>query len=430
MKRTLTICAAMILCAGALVFVLRVSAADETPDQLIAKARSLVSYSLAGPFELRANLEIVQPNGKKQKGTYTLDWAAPDRFREEIHWPGYDEIKIASGTTLYRKQSTADRPLCAYQIEALMNPESALRQFQSDLAFFVKSIQVSGSTNRQVLSPPKVMDIGLGSPWYEKCVNLALEQVCVNPEHEWAFDIALPNLGNNALIEYQDYRRFSGGFYPWSRHFTERGITAIEADVKKMRSMREFSPDTFTPPADAHTISLCSGEIAPRRLPFEPQLPLPWEDFPNPEIFSGVVNINGTLDRAAILESGGPKADADLKQFANQIRFIPATCDGKPVQSEGVFVLEAGDVQGGPGRFTQGRRKWLYHPDLPSLPQPTLFGCRIQPQGARTDCSLGGDHAGRKSACPRSSAETGIWFRPRSNQYYPECISTQTCSRP
>jgi hypothetical protein len=384
MKRSLPVLAAITLCAGAMFMTHRSSAADETPEELIAKARSLVSYSLAGPFELDANLEIVQQNGKKQKGVYILDWAAPDKFREEIHIPGYDEVKIASGTTLYRKQSTVDQPLRAYQIEALMNQDAVLNGFQSALISYMKLKATAVSAGDQPWPSPKVVTMGPGSPWYEKCVSVSWGEVCIDPEHEWPFEIVPAGLGNSPLIEYADYRKFHGGFYPSNRRFMERGVTIIQADVKKMSSMRDFSADAFTLPQDAQTISWCPGEITPQRLPLKPLLPLPWEDFPDPEVFFGVVNANGTLDKAVILESGGPKADADLRKFASQLAFSPATCDGKPVQSEGVFALDAGDVQGGLGNIPDAGKNGYTVPTCVRCPDPHYSdeGFKNKVQGA------------------------------------------------
>ncbi|MGC1108076.1 MAG: hypothetical protein WA876_16220 [Candidatus Acidiferrales bacterium] len=101
-------------------------------EEFIDKARDAVSLRAVGPVEIQADVKIALLKGKTALGTYKLDWAAPDRFRREIHFPGYDEVSVASGGTFYRKRSADFTPLAIFRIEELMSPSEIIAQFQRD----------------------------------------------------------------------------------------------------------------------------------------------------------------------------------------------------------------------------------------------------------------------------------------------------------
>jgi hypothetical protein len=45
-------------------------------------------------FRFKANVQI-EIQGKQTEGTYQLLWNGPEQWREDIHFPAYDEIKVA-----------------------------------------------------------------------------------------------------------------------------------------------------------------------------------------------------------------------------------------------------------------------------------------------------------------------------------------------
>ncbi|MFZ0213919.1 MAG: energy transducer TonB [Candidatus Acidiferrales bacterium] len=353
MRQTLPFLAAMILCAGAMFVAHRSSAADETPadetpEQLIAKARSLVSYSLAGPFELQANLEIVQLNGKKQKGVY-IDWAAPDKFREEIHWPRYDEIKIASGTTLYIKRSQNYTPLRAFEIERLMNVTNAIDDIQRELAAHAKSyVSATDAPGESSDDFAPHYSARMMGQVHARCESIfgAGATICIDADTGRPLEIEIINSAGLELMDYDDYTQVGSAQFARVRSYSEGSSAAIRATFKQASQVKDFPVDVFTPPRDAEMWDWCDNEIAPQRLPLKPPVPVTAETFTGPEVLDLFVDGEGTPTRATVLASGGPSADAATRELMSVARFTPAKCGAKSVKSESLYTLSGLDFLG------------------------------------------------------------------------------------
>src|SRR5437867_478162 len=68
----------------------------EEAASLLARAQALTDLRAAGnpAFRLRAHV-IVWGHGQGLEGEYDLVWAAPERWREEMTLPGYNEVVVA-----------------------------------------------------------------------------------------------------------------------------------------------------------------------------------------------------------------------------------------------------------------------------------------------------------------------------------------------
>lgn len=332
---------AAILLVIALCLASSVSAQKETPDELLTKARNAISPSLMGPHHLEAQVTVLLADGTKGKGSYSLDWAAPDRFREEIHLPGYDEIKVASGTTLYRKRSADYIPARVFQLEMLMNPTADLDQSQTDISQLLHEPGFKASSKDQAaVAQLAVSRIKIGDG-EAICISptSGVPEACFDPGHGWPLEVTEDIPETEERLTFSNYASLGHGHVPRERRFSENGATTIEARVKKLTSRQQFDADTFAPPAGAEQIPWCSDMVPPVRQTIKTQLSLSADDLPEPEFLYGLVGADGTLRRFSIIESGGPKADAAVQSIAESIRFAPATCGEKPIESEARFTI-------------------------------------------------------------------------------------------
>jgi hypothetical protein len=87
--------------------------ASDTPDRQDVVRRIEQAVSKTNIFELpsfrmKANLQI-DNNGKPLAGTYQLLWNDPDQWKEEISFPGYNEVQVGGKgiitITQYRRYS-------------------------------------------------------------------------------------------------------------------------------------------------------------------------------------------------------------------------------------------------------------------------------------------------------------------------------------
>lgn len=340
----------------------------EASEDLVNKARNMVSLSLAGPIEIQADVKIFLPNGQEENGTYKLHWAAPDRFRREIHLPAYDEISVASNGILYRKRSKDFTPLSVFELQDLMDVSGTLENIAHDIAAYRRSpVQKSPTSEAQVsvyerLFPEKATCLALDGP---------IEELCVDPEFGWATEIAMSGPFRQDSIKYGEYVPINNALLPRNRTYLEKKKPVVQADVRQFTFVQNFSANEFTPPPGADQVAWCWNEVPALRLPLKAATSVTAEDFPVPEILDGFVNGDGTLTRMVILNSGGPSADAASEKLMNLIHFTPASCSGKPIASEVEFRVSGDEfVSVPPSDAPQAGENGYTKPDCIYCPQP------------------------------------------------------------
>ena len=374
MKRIAKATGAAFLLAGALLLAPSLPARKLSADELLTKARNQINPSLAGPHHLLAQVTVLVANKKEAKGTYILDWAAPDRFREEIHLPGYDEVKVALGTTLYRKRNLDYIPARVFQLEELMNPTADLDQFVVDVSKQLHPAGFKATPEDTAAVAQLAVTKAQINNFQAYCISPAMSnpEVCVDEIQGFPLEITQGNAEVDESFEFGDYSMLKEARISRERQFVENGATVIEAQVKKLSAVQQFDPATFKPPADAAQFSWCEDMTPAMRQPLKAPATISPDDFQGPEVMYGLVRRDGSLQRITIVESGGAKADADVRTLANSIRFAPATCAGKPVESETRFMVGAMDFISSTdtGGVPEGGAKGFTTPSCEYCPTP------------------------------------------------------------
>ncbi len=339
------LCAAVLCVAAALA--LRVFADKKpTPEEIIAKAKDVVSLGLVGPFEMQAEVRIATAGGA-QKGTYVLDWAAPDRFRREIHLPGYDEVSVANGATLYRKRSTDYMPLVVFRLEELMNPEEMIAEFQRDAALLASGTASGAKTVKSGQLPRIARERFNTMMTKGSCISIPAhfyEELCVDANDGQPTEISRRSTADDEAILYNNYENAGSGFLARQRQYFGTEKRVEEADITRFTKVDRFPPDTFVPPVGAEQLDWCYDENPARLLPFKAPPRVHPEDFTNPETLDAFVSADGTLTRFEMIGAGGAVGDAAIRKISDTMRFSPATCGGKPMASETPVVIGEMDI--------------------------------------------------------------------------------------
>ncbi|MGB6483241.1 MAG: energy transducer TonB [Candidatus Acidiferrales bacterium] len=397
MRRNLSLVATIVMCVAGVIAAAHVFAAVQAPstnpnaeaEEFIDKARDVVSLSAVGPVEIQADVKIAPLKGKTGLGTYKLDWAAPDRFRREIHFPGYNEVSVASGRTFYRKQSTDFTPLAIFRLEELMSPSETIAQFRRDE---VSAAAAAGSPN--TIPVPKPGNVGINANGLatakETCITISAsiyEELCTEP-NGWLSKAFLRSTADDEIIEYGEYKQVGSGFVARERKYLEGGNVPEEVHVKSIVSITDFPANTFDPPTGAEKVDWCYDETPAQMLPLQGPLPVTADDFQDSEILDAFVNTDGLASHLTIIATGGPAADSGIRKLANLIRFTPAMCGGKPVASERPIIIGDMDIDMGMAEFPDEKvipktgEKGYAHPDCIRCPTPSYsdegFRNRIQ----------------------------------------------------
>ncbi|HEV2489509.1 MAG TPA: energy transducer TonB [Candidatus Acidoferrales bacterium] len=343
MKRTVTVSLAATLSVFAYVLASPHVTQGQSSSELISKA--LDAVSIPGPHHLEAQVIVSLADGTQGKGTYSLDWAAPDRFREEIHIPGYDEIKVASGTTLFRKRSVEYIPAQVFELEDLMNPAATIDRFQRDLLLLIQQAKSNPQSGDDAgaahleLTQVKIDDNEASCVWAASTVP----ELCTDAKRGWPLELTDDVPETDVRLQFNNYASLGSGHFSRHRLYSENGVITVEAKVKKLSPVKQFDAAAFSPPEGADQSSWCSDMVPPLRQPLRVTIPISPNDFPKPEVLYGLVSADGELKNSRVIQSAGPDADADVQKIANSIHFTPATCGGKPIESETRFMVVDSD---------------------------------------------------------------------------------------
>jgi hypothetical protein len=108
-----TLLAALLLTLSSLL-----SSSDKTHEglEILEQARSRSDIRELPSFTMKATVKI-ENQGKLLEGKYALLWNGPDQWREEISFPGFDEIRIGGSGTVALKRNLDFLPLRIHQLE-------------------------------------------------------------------------------------------------------------------------------------------------------------------------------------------------------------------------------------------------------------------------------------------------------------------------
>src|SRR6266852_339471 len=99
-------------------------------------------------FRLRVRFRAFGMRSGDAEGAYLLEWADPDRFREEITLANFHEIRVVAGGKLWRSRSLPFLPLPAMQITYFMNVSGRIRPNSKDRLGKISEAQLNGSPIR------------------------------------------------------------------------------------------------------------------------------------------------------------------------------------------------------------------------------------------------------------------------------------------
>ena len=283
-------------------------------------------------FEMKATVQIAT-QGKLTDGTYQLLWNGPERWREEIRFPGYTEVQVGGNGTVSIQRSTAFLPLLIYHLHAALGYGSGA----------LVSGGASGSLVQSGLAPTdKVKKIRQRKEHGEA-------QTCVEYEDEVkrSLDICVSE-ATNTLVRSASYLdkdiqpAGSGKVYPRLLSSIEAGKTVARVNITDFTTPAQFPPDSFNPPAGVSPQAGCMNPTAPKLIKkISPQYP----DIALRIRIEGTVAVDARIGTDGIPRIGEVvgHANPDLERSSisalKEWRYEPATCNGKPVEVETVLQV-------------------------------------------------------------------------------------------
>jgi TonB family protein len=314
MSRTLL--AALLLTLSSLL-----SASDKTHDgqEILEQARSRSGIRELPSFTMRATVKI-ENQGKLLEGEYALLWNGPDQWREEISFPGFDEIRIGGSGTVALKRNLDFVPLRVHQLELALGygrggltlrPDEGIKQ--------VRTRKLSGIEARCAEITGKVNT----------------REICVDAS-------------TGALV--RDHPFIDKGFaplgakiFPHTLSYIEEGKTVAQAEVTELKTTERLPSSSFEVPAGAVLKPNClnprGGLLIKKVNPSYPESERRGRVQGTVAIYA-VIGVDGSLHDLRIVSGVSPGLNKASLDAVQQWRYEPSTCQDTPVEVESVIQVD------------------------------------------------------------------------------------------
>ncbi len=302
---------------------------DKEAADLIAHAEQLSDIRApdAPGFQLKANIKIVNEDGTNREGTYLENWASPEMWRTEIVAGAFHQIEVAK-----------DRKLSIVSTEPLVTDFIAPRitaAHEHLIAF-----RMDGNWLEPRSWKPSKMEDRTSASWSLRCID-------VDNPFGWKSDLCFDRTSGVVVAQsttykyapfaclYTDYRKFEGKLFPRSIQCFKDGKLALQGNVLDLERQSP-DPSLFFPLVGGRELSYCPSGGTPSRILMVEQMSFPPNKFME---VSFTVGADAKPRDVIVVRSGGDALDQSAMSHLKRWTFEPATCRGKPVDSEMQIVL-------------------------------------------------------------------------------------------
>lgn len=320
------------------------SAARAQAAALFAKALAVSDLRAPGspPFEMAGTISIGENHGKHPTtGTYLLKWVSPDQWREEIHFANYTRIRVGGKNQYWQSRTTS------YEVQPFLQLNEGLN--------FLKELHVwSNPANISSLESVKLhqkKDHGIKL----NCVTLKPNEA--NASLDYCFnavagtlvsEIAGPFASESGPLGFSGFLSFGEKYFPGDIRAEAPPAVPVTLHVNSITPLAKTDVADFQPPAGSTSWPSCD---APDTLPIiesqvTPNYPVvaKMEHRDGSVFVYAIIGIDGRLSNLKLLSAPDGSLGASSLSAAEQWKYKPETCGGKPVPAETsirtVYTLE------------------------------------------------------------------------------------------
>lgn len=308
----------MILLALLLICSAELSASDTAAEEgaaLMAKARELLNIRApeSPPFRLRATVRATGTSGRSSEGSYELLWSSPTRWREEVRFPDFTQVRVGDEGKFWQKRNLEYLPPPIWDLLDTLDMRSRLQLREGE--------KVRKCKDR------KRKNVHL------RCVQLTGKD---RGSRELCFAQDRGNLVREDYgaggYEYEDYLSLEKNTFPRVIR-TSGGLTRIELRVEELTHLGAVDESIFIPPPDAQPWGWCPEPKRPRRL--TPHAPMDPVDHPRSEVVAyATIDVDGKLTNIKVLGSTSQAFERTMLEIWQKVRYKPQMCNGAPVATE------------------------------------------------------------------------------------------------
>jgi len=294
----------------------------------VARAREVMGIRAPGslPFYLTVRLRIMNDAGDVTQGEYALNWAAPDRWKDQLGLPDYRQTRVNETGKLWVLRDPQ------YSTWAAWNTRTLLKWF----APFTPNWTLENSeTNRHETERQGSTSCQVVGSRYTK------ERLCFDNDHGYLTEASESPINPSTSDEVTEL----GDYFALGQHFLPKNISVFrgrslvaEAEVTDASLPTQLDPQVFVIPGGATQETRCEHPQPPR--PSRRVEPKYTDRARREKIQGDVVHLvhitdRGVVDNVILMKSLTPDLDqAAAQTIGAKWRFKPAACGNEPIPFE------------------------------------------------------------------------------------------------
>lgn len=334
------------LAAFAFLAAARPARSQSTADAAHIRAVALFSKALAvsglrapgsPPFEMRGTITVKQRFGKPEIGSYLLEWASPEKWREKIRFANYTRIRVG-GKNQYSQSRTT-----SYELGPLLQLSQGL-EFLKTLHAWSSSAAIANYVS-VTLHQKKARGVQLD------CLTLISKEQNRN-RPGFCFDTAMGTLvsDSSGSTEFSSFISFGGKYFPGKIRTAGKAPSAapVTLQVNSISPLGNTKSADFEPAPDSTVWPSCDAPDALSVLKSGAARPV----YPMRErtariegtvFLYAVIGSDGQVTNLRVLTAPGGSALANSALTAvKQWKYAPETCGGTPVPIETLIQITYG----------------------------------------------------------------------------------------
>jgi hypothetical protein len=324
-----------VLLLGILLSQLSLRGADK-PDRGDAVARLQRAVSKSNIFELpsfamKASAQVVIDK-KLVDGSYQLFWNGPEQWREEVNFPGYQEIQIGGKGVVWTRRSTDYVPLAVYNLHRALGFGASTGSSPS----------IWSRVRLDITSKDNVKKIRERKEHGEKLICVDLErdlepntEICTRETDGSFIRDSSDNLD-------EDFQPIGEKLFPRMLSFRTSGKTLAKVNMAELTNVTQFAPNIFAPPPGVSSQPGCMNPTPARAVKkAAPHYPASARagHIEGTTFTEVIIGIDGIPRIRRVLQSPSSDLEASSLAAIQQWRFDSAICDGQPIEMETVLQI-------------------------------------------------------------------------------------------
>ncbi|HEV2298760.1 MAG TPA: energy transducer TonB [Candidatus Acidoferrales bacterium] len=310
-------------------------AGDKSSKDAAARAQAVALFQKAlevedirapgsPPFELQGTIVVHGGGQKDATGTYLLKWASPEKWREEVRFTDFWQIRVG-GTDQYWQARSEQ---FGFDLEAAWDK---CLNFLPLLRYWAKPASIA-HVDETKIQTRKIEGTEA------TCVTLMVKQR--KSAFEYCFDAE-----NSSLLSYgktppyySQFLAYAGKLYPGKFRTNTIWGQTLEFSASSLRPLGPSDPAQFQPLLNAEVWRACDTRDSLARVIHEPLPTYPpiarGSGIHGTVWVYGVIGADGRLHRLRVIGSPNSLLASSALDSFKQWVYEPEICNGRPVPVE------------------------------------------------------------------------------------------------